>query len=76
MKTLPEFDSLLSLFQRDLTAGARPDDALDRLLSATQSRAVGLWQIDGDALIQLGFRAVGDMPAAFREEFSAGTLWV
>lgn len=76
MNTLPEIDSLLSLFQSDLSVDARPDEALDGLLTATQSRAVGLWQVDGDVLVQLGFRAVDDMPAVVREEFAAGTLRV
>ncbi|MDA0835075.1 MAG: GAF domain-containing protein [Planctomycetota bacterium] len=56
-------------FADGLRQNSSIDDALDRLLLATDSRATGFWRTTGEFLVQVGFRAVPDMPTDVREEF-------
>lgn len=62
--------------EASLVAGKSVAEPLDLLLTALQARAVGLWRVRGDALEQLGFRAVADMPTTVREEFAVATRHV
>lgn len=56
-------------FAAGLTDQADVAAALDRLLAITGARATGLWKASGDALTQVGFRTVADMPTEVREGF-------
>lgn len=51
-------------------------EALAELLSATNSRAVGCWRMDGDQLKLAGFLAVAEMPEIVQREFVAVTKCV
>lgn len=61
----------------DCLAHRRPLDApLDELLRATAARAVGLWKLQHDHLVLLGFRGAADMPDDVKREFAAATARV
>jgi GAF domain-containing protein len=49
------------------------DTALKDLLALTDSRAVGLWRVDKDALVLAGFAARTDMPKDIQESFAQAT---
>lgn len=55
------------------TADISRAEALAELLSATKSRAVGCWRINGDQLKLAGFLAVAEMPEIVQREFVAVT---
>ncbi|TWU11326.1 hypothetical protein CA54_01320 [Symmachiella macrocystis] len=73
MEQSSDLDPILSAFQKDLAAGTPPLDALRAILNATSGRAVGLWQRQGDALLQIGFCTADDMPAETHDAFAAAT---
>ncbi len=50
--------------------------ALEELLAATDSRAVGLWRIESQSLQLVGFRAKPDMPAEVQSGFAEATRQV
>ena len=52
------------------------ENALDDLLTETDSRAVGLWRLDSESLHLVGFRAKPDMPAEVRTGFADATRQV
>jgi hypothetical protein len=46
---------------------------LDTLLARLDARAAGVWRVEGDRLVQLAFKAAGDMPRDVAEGFAAAT---
>ena len=64
---------ILAAFQRDLSDGESPKEALRMILDVTSARAVGLWRYDENELAQLGFCAAHDMPAEVRDAFAEAT---
>ena len=76
MTEKPGADDLLAIrdaFGAALAGGQPLDAALDRVLAATSSRAVGLWRLQGDRLLLLGFRGVPDMAPNTAQDFEAAT---
>lgn len=51
-------------------------DALGELLEITDSRAVGLWRLEGNSLQLVGFQAKSDMPADVKRGFAEATRTV
>jgi len=76
MSNSSQHETLVLLFQRALSGDGSIDAALDGLLSATDSRAVGLWRVEGETLRQIGFRAATDMPTEVSSGFAAATTVV
>ena len=66
MTDSPQLKAIEPLFQQALCGDGSIADALDALLAATDSRAVGLWRLEGESLKQVGFRAATDMPRQAR----------
>ena len=69
-------DDLLTMFRHSLAEQLPVDEALDGLLKSTGARAVGLWRVRDDLLVQVGFRTVRDMPLEVQTGFAAATAWV
>jgi len=69
-------DELLQNFRRCLVEHLPVDTALDTLLKQTGARAVGLWRVQENQLIQVGFRAVPDMPLEVQVGFASATAAV
>ena len=53
--------------------GGSVENALSELLSATDSRAVGLWRLEGASLRLVGFQAKSDMPESVQAGFAEAT---
>lgn len=49
------------------------EDTLTELLAITDSRAIGLWHVEGETLRLDGFAAKPDMPKEVQEGFAAAT---
>lgn len=49
------------------------DTALKDLIALTDSRAVGLWRVEGEALLLVGFAAKPDMPKDIQKSFADAT---
>ncbi len=79
--TTPRREPIESAWSAAFATGidSKPSDttsvntALDRLLKSTGARAVGLWRIEQNYLVQVGFRTAHDMPSDVREGFRAAT---
>ncbi len=71
-----EPQAIFDLFRRDLTSHVEPAEALESLLAATASRAAGLWRLDGEQLVQLGFGAVAEMSLEVSSSFADATKTV
>lgn len=63
-----------------LCGGLALDDiiaaALKDLIALTDSRAVGLWRLEGDSLVLVGFAATPDMSQEVQEGFAEATKTV
>ena len=66
-------ERLAESFSKCLQSGTSADGALDAYLTATNSRAVGLWRLVDDELQVIGFRGHPTMSADVIEGFSAAT---
>ena len=68
-----ELDAIGQLFataQRERTSYDAP---VTRFLQACEARAVGLWQREGEFLVQLGYASCPDMPPDVHRDFRDGT---
>ena len=73
VKSEETYLTLRAKFYRWLDEGESHEQALDALLSATRSRAVGLWQQASGRLSLLGFRGVSEMGDDIKDEFARVT---
>ncbi len=53
-----------------------PPSWLRAILGLLGARATGLWRVEGDSLVQVGFLAVDDMPEEVAAGFAGATLRV
>ncbi len=73
VKSEETYLTLRTKFYRWLDEGGPHEQALDALLSATRSRAIGLWQQASGRLSLLGFRGVPEMGDDVKNEFVSAT---
>ena len=73
MKTDENYLTVRARFYHWLDEGASHEEALDALLSATNSRATGLWHQSSGRLSLLGFRGVPEMAEVVKTEFVRAT---
>ncbi len=73
VKTEETYMTLRAKFYRWLDEGGSHEQALDALLSATRSRAIGLWEQAPGRLSLLGFRGVSEIGDDVKHEFVSAT---
>ena len=73
MKSEETYLTLRTKFYRWLDEGGPQEQALDALLSATRSRATGLWQQSSGRLSLLGFCGVSELADDVKNEFVSAT---
>lgn len=70
---VPRAIELSDHFRSWLEGNGSSATALEAVLTATRARATGLWRLEGEHLVLLGFRAVADMAPQVSEAFAAAT---
>ncbi|HVW01613.1 MAG TPA: GAF domain-containing protein [Planctomycetaceae bacterium] len=73
LPAIPTFAEIVDAFQEALPHHRDVQAPLELLLTATAARAVGLWCVAGDSLLQLGFFAHPDMDPQTALDFATAT---
>lgn len=71
-----ELDQIGQMFAAAQRGECSLEQPITRFLEACEARAVGLWQREGENLVQLGYASCADMPPDVHRDFRDGTKCV